>query len=72
MGKSKPVVQIDEREREGDAQQVFLWRRARLERAGFDAASAEAIAERLDIDLHLATDLLREGCTPETALRILL
>ena len=67
-----PAVEVDEREREGDAQRVFLWRRGKLERAGFDEAAAAAIAERLDIDLHVATDLLRDGCSPETALKILL
>ena len=67
-----PAVEVDERERDGDAQRVFLWRRAKLERAGFEAAAAAAIAERLDIDLHVATDLVRSGCPPETALEILL
>lgn len=67
-----PAVEVDQREKEGDAQRVFLWRRAKLERAGFDATAAAAVAERLDIDLHVATDLLRDGCPPETALKILL
>lgn len=67
-----PAAEQLELEREGDVQRVIQWRRAELERAGYEAAAAQALAERLDIDLHLATDLLRRGCPPETALKILL
>ena len=66
------AVDVDERERGSEPRRVMLWRQAELERAGFDPAAAAAIAERLDVDLHTATDLLRSGCTPETALKILL
>jgi len=31
-----------------------------------------ALAERSDVDLHHAVDLLRNGCPPSTAVRILL
>ena len=50
----------------------MTWRRQELERAGYDGSAAGKIAERMDIDLHFAVDLLRRGCPPETALSILL
>jgi hypothetical protein len=51
---------------------VERWRAEALERAGYDADSAAALASRHDVDLHLAMDLLEQGCEPELALRILL
>jgi hypothetical protein len=51
---------------------VVEWRLAELERAGYPEAEARQLAERVEIDLHRAIDLLRDGCPPETALRILL
>jgi hypothetical protein len=33
---------------------------------------ARKLAARLDIDLHLAVDLISNGCPPELAARILL
>ena len=67
-----PAAEQLELEKEGEVRRVIQWRRAELERAGYDSAGAQAIAERLDIDLHTATDLLRGGCPAETALKILL
>jgi hypothetical protein len=52
--------------------QVERWRARELERAGFSVSLARKLAARLDIDLHLATDLIRSGCPPELAIRILL
>ena len=72
MENAMPAVKVDERERENESRRVVVWRRTELERAGFDRVAAEGIAERLDIDLHAATDLLRHGCPVETALEILL
>ena len=51
---------------------IEAWRAEALERAGYRARDAAAIAARHDIDLHLATDLLQMGCSAELALRILL
>jgi hypothetical protein len=51
---------------------IEAWRAEALERAGYGARDAAAIAARHDIDLHVATDLLRMGCPAELALRILL
>ena len=48
------------------------WRIDELERAGYDARAATAIAARHDVDLHFAVDLLHKGCSPELALQILL
>lgn len=67
-----PAVDVEERERESESRRVMLWRRAELERAGFEAAAAATLAERLDVDLHAATDLLRRSCPADTALKILL
>ena len=57
---------------ETELERIEHWRAEELERAGYDARSAAAIAARPDIDLHRAVDLLRSGCAPELALRILL
>jgi hypothetical protein len=57
---------------ETELARVVDWRRAELERAGYAEPAARKLAERLDIDLHRATELLGSGCPPETALRILL
>jgi hypothetical protein len=51
---------------------IEAWRAEALGRAGYSAAEAATIAARHDIDLHLATDLLRMGCPADLALRILL
>ena len=67
-----PAAKQLELEQEGEAHRVIEWRRGELERAGYDTLGAKAIAERLDVDLHYATDLLRSGCPAETALKILL
>jgi hypothetical protein len=51
---------------------VLHWRLEQLVRAGFHSKEAEILAERRDIDLHQATWLLRNGCSPELAVEILL
>jgi hypothetical protein len=57
---------------ETELSQVERWRADELERAGYDARAATALAKRQDVDLHRAADLLRNGCPPELALQILL
>ena len=57
---------------EKEMSQVERWRADELERAGYDHRAAATLATRHDIDLHRATDLLRNGCPPELALQILL
>jgi hypothetical protein len=51
---------------------IELWRFAQLLRAGYGRRQASLIAGRRDVDLHLAVDLLQNGCPVETALKILL
>lgn len=57
---------LDERERVG------LNRLLNLMDAGYPFEIAQQIARRFDIDWHQADDLLKEGCTPQNAARILL
>jgi hypothetical protein len=59
-------VQID-----AEVELVRSWRRDALARAGYPHAAAERLADLPYVDLHLAVDLLREGCSPETAEQIL-
>jgi hypothetical protein len=54
------------------AEHVRRWRLDQLRQAGYPDAEAQQLAERDDVDLHRAVDLLRHGCPLETALRILL
>jgi ABC-type phosphate/phosphonate transport system substrate-binding protein len=51
---------------------VEAWRAEQLELAGYGAAAAAELAARHDVDLHVATELLSHGCSPELALKILL
>jgi hypothetical protein len=55
-----------------DATAVQSWRLQQLLAAGYPRREARLLSEREDIDLHLATKLLLNGCPIETALRILL
>ena len=59
-------------DRETEEERIFNWRLEGLERAGYDAWSARTIAERSDVDLHVAVAIARGGCPSETALKILL
>jgi hypothetical protein len=58
--------------RETEEERVLSWRAAELARAGFDACTAIELAMVPHVDLHRATWLLRKGCPPDTAVRILL
>jgi hypothetical protein len=57
---------------EVQAQEILSWRFDALTRAGYDASDALVLATRVEIDLHVASDLLTHGCPVSTALRILL
>ena len=57
---------------ETEAERVVRWRLEELERAGYDGPTARTLAERPDIDLHVAVALARGGCPGATALAILL
>lgn len=51
---------------------VAQWRYEELVRAGYPALHAVMLAERPDVDLHQAVELLERGCTVAEAVRILL
>ena len=55
-----------------ELERVQAWRAQELERAGYSPEAAAEIAARLDVDLHRAVDLLRQGCPHDVALAILL
>ena len=57
---------------ETETERVERWRIGELERAGYDAAQAQVLARRMEVDLHHAVDIVGRGCPPELALRILL
>jgi hypothetical protein len=50
---------------------VVSWRAAQLLEAGYDPRTAEKIAQRCQIDLHRACEMLSQGCEPELAAKIL-
>ncbi len=58
--------------RPSEQEHVERWRAEELERAGFGPLDAVAIAARMDIDLHVAIELILKGCSPELAKQILL
>ena len=51
---------------------VERWRAEELERAGYPADVAAELAMRTDVDLHRAAELLKQGCSPDLAVQILL
>jgi hypothetical protein len=85
---TRPVLEGDQRQRqergervtaaefellkEVEAELVIRWRFHELSEAGYEPTDALRLATQTDVDLHLATDLLRRGCPRQTALRILL
>lgn len=54
-----------------ETQRVTAWRFDQLRAAGYDKSTATELAERADVDLHVAVELLRNGCSVELARRIL-
>jgi hypothetical protein len=55
-----------------ETERIEQWRTHELERAGYSPEAALELAVRQDVDLHLAVELVENGCAPEIALRILL
>jgi hypothetical protein len=55
-----------------ETERIESWQAEELERAGYEPRAAGRIAVRHDVDLHNAIDLLKRGCSPELALKILL
>lgn len=58
--------------RQSEEERVAHWRLEQLLRAGYDETAALILADQHDVDLHLAVELVRQGCSSDTALRILL
>lgn len=54
------------------AARVLGWRIEQLIAVGYDSDAAFVLALDRNIDLHDATELVRRGCPPKTAFRILL
>jgi hypothetical protein len=57
---------------ETELERIERWRADELMRAGYEAEQAMALAVRLDVDLHRAAELIKNGCSPALALQILL
>jgi hypothetical protein len=55
-----------------ELERIEQWRAEELERAGYPRRDAVRLAERHDVDLHLAIDLISRGCPPQVAVDILL
>jgi hypothetical protein len=62
----------DEPRHQTEQERIVRWRVERLLDAGYDGDAALLIGIDFRIDLHAAVDLVLAGCSPETALRILL
>jgi hypothetical protein len=70
-GNAMTIAQLEE-QMTPEADEVVRWRFDELVRAGYDVDDAEVLARQRDVDLHLATDLVRRGCPSGTAVRIVL
>jgi hypothetical protein len=57
---------------ETESERIERWRYEALLRAGYEPSAARRMAERHDIDLHNAVELVERGCAPELAVAILL
>lgn len=67
-----PTVEGTEECRSDPAARVLSWRIEQLIAVGYDSDSAFVLALDRGVDLHDATELVRRGCPPGTAFRILL
>jgi hypothetical protein len=64
------VAALAEKVTAGDA--VRRWRLQELVRAGYEPCDALVLSGQPELDLHVAIDLVKRGCPPRTAVRILL
>ena len=67
-----PPVESAEEHRVDPGARVLSWRVEQLIAVGYDSDAAFVLALDRSVDLHEATALVRRGCPPETAFRILL
>lgn len=65
------MSEIDFEPRHDERSKVESWRLHVLIEAGYPVSLAERIAGS-EVDLHVAVELVRSGCRPETAAEILL
>ncbi len=61
-----------QRPRSSELERILDWRFDALEAGGYNPVAALALANSPSIDLHVAVGLLANGCSQDTALRILL
>jgi len=61
----------DEEESLDEAYEVLDWRIGELVNAGYPEKLAVIIALHTEIDLHRACELVKRGCPPKKAYRIL-
>jgi hypothetical protein len=61
-----------ETEKRHEERRVLGWRFEELVRAGYAEREAMVVADRPDVDLHRAIELIESGCPSKTAVRILI
>jgi hypothetical protein len=69
MCSSVSPAEVEQREAE---EQILDWRFEQLLCVGYGRRQARVLSQRFEVDLHGAVDLVRRGCPPELALKILL
>jgi hypothetical protein len=64
---------LEELEFPGPSERDYVerWRIGELERAGFPLPLSRILGSRSDVDLHVAIELIENGCPPGLAARIL-
>jgi hypothetical protein len=72
LGDMESTLIPTEEKGQSETRRVLEWRLAQLRRGGFEPEDAALLASHLEVDLHEALALVRRGCPPKTALRILL
>ena len=73
LNAGREMMTVEQLEQDGPtAEAVVAWRFEQLCAVGYDRRSARLLARRVDIDLHRAVDLLKDGCSQGLALEILL
>lgn len=65
------MIPVELRPVETEADRVEAWRALVLVEAGYPAELAVELAQRADVDVHQAVELVRAGCPPDTAASIL-
>lgn len=63
---------VEQEELESEHDRVVRWRRTELERAGYEREFADILAAAVDVDLHRAIQMRRDGCKQSLAVLILL